>query len=117
MTDDNEQLNAIKEAVAGIDNKDCFFEREVTVKRLLADGATWKQIALVLRCTTNTARNINNRRLKRIEHWKKEIKRIEDNYLDVKENWDLRVAYTNKGAGEVLKLLLPHINEIKELCK
>ena len=43
---------------------------------------------------------------------------IKEGEANEKENLDLRTAYTDRGgAGAMLKLLLPHINEIKELAK
>lgn len=117
MTEEDQKRVADLQAI--IDGSpDCFTESENTAIRLHKDGATIKQMALIMRCSTTTIRKYLKRRQRRIEKAQQVLNAIHEGYLTARENWDLRVAYTDKGnANEIIKLLIPHINQIKELAK
>ncbi len=117
MTEEDQKRVADLQAIID-ENPDCFTESENTAIRLHRDGATIKQMALIMRCSTTTARKYLQRRQRRIEKAQQVLNDIHEGYLNARENWDLRIAYTDKGsANKILKLLLPHINQIKELAK
>ena len=117
MTEDTEKRLAELQALVDGD-PDHFTESENTAIRLQRDGATIKQMALIMRCSTTTARKYLQRRQRRIERAQQLLTAMKEGEANEKENLDLRTAYTDRGnAGAVLKLLLPHINEIRELCK
>ena len=117
MTEEDQKRLADLQAIVAEDPK-CFTENENTARRLLKEGATTKQMAVILRCNMATVRNYLKRRQRRIDRARQMITNIHESYANARENQDLRIAYTDKGnASEILKLLLPHINQIKELTK
>ena len=114
--DDQTRMGELQALIDG--DPDYFTESENTAIRLHRDGATIKQMALIMRCSTTTARKYLQRRQRRIDRAMQLLANIKEGEANEKENLDLRTAYTDRGgAGAMLKLLLPHINEIKELAK
>jgi DNA-binding CsgD family transcriptional regulator len=117
MTEEDQKRLVDLQAVVD-ENPECFTESENTARRLQRDGATLKQTAVILRCGTATVRNYLKRRQRRIDRARQMITDIHESYANARENQDLRIAYTDRGnASEILKLLLPHITQIKELTK
>lgn len=112
--EDQKRLVELRDLARG--NEDCFVPRENYVYRRHQEGATFAQIGRELSLTGTTVQKAYQRRLRKIEWAHRAIKSIIDADLKAREEWDLRVSHTNK-ATPVLQLLLPHINEIKELCK
>jgi DNA-binding CsgD family transcriptional regulator len=114
--EDQKRIVELQALIEG--DPDYFTESENTAIRLQREGATVKQMALIMRCSTTTVRKYLQRRQRRIERAQQLLTAIKEGEANEKENQDLRTAYTDRGnAGAILKLLLPHINEIKELCK
>jgi hypothetical protein len=117
MTEEDQKRMGELQALIGGD-PDYFTESENTAIRLHRDGATIKQMALIMRCSTTTARKYLQKRMRRIERAQQLLTAMKEGEANEKENLDLRIAYTDRGnASEILKLLLPHITQIKELTK
>ena len=115
MTEDDIRVIGELERMARGD-EDYFVPRENYVYRRRQEGAPFALIGRELGLTGTTIQKCYQRRLRKIEWAFKKIKAIKDAVLKAREEWDLRISHTNQ-ATPVLKLLLPHINEIKELTK
>ena len=115
MTEEElERLNGLERMARG--DEEYFVPRENYTYRRRQEGATFAQIGRELDVSGTTAKKYYQRRLRKIEWAFKTIKNIADADLKAREERDIRTSHSNK-ATPVLQLLLPHINQIKELTK
>lgn len=116
MTEDQqERVAQLLEMAEG--HSDYFTPTENYIVRRRLEKATLMQVGQELDCTGSNVQRIE----RTIKIKKKRAKEIADGIVAgamyAKKHYDIAVANRTKNADEVLKLLLPHINEIKELCK
>lgn len=108
----------IKKLEAIINNDpSCFTEQENYVFFRRKSNVPFKQIAQELGISDAVARSRLKRRERRIAWAKDRINGIKISHLEVLEAQDFLVAYSSKGAHEIIRHLLPHVDEIKELTK
>ena len=116
MTEEQEEhTERLREMAKG--HTDYFTPTENYVMRRRSEKATFAQIGKEIDYTGANANRIHKVVLRKMKYAQATVDRMIETDLQVKKIHDFNVAYKTKNAGEMLKLLLPHINEIKELCK
>ena len=117
MTEDEEEhLRHLRRKAQG--DADCFTPEEGRIIRMRAEGASFREIGEEFDCTGSNIQRIYTRiqRKKKRAHELAELMVEAD--LKAKRNKDLRIAYAEPpNIADMIKLLLPHVNEIKELTK
>jgi hypothetical protein len=116
MTEEQEErICKLREMAKG--HEDYFTPTENYVMRRRAEKATFVQIGKEIECTGSNASLIHKKVLRKMAYAQKTADGMVADDLHVRKLHDFNVAYKTKNASEIIKLLLPHINQIKELTK
>jgi DNA-binding CsgD family transcriptional regulator len=113
--DQEERVAQLREMAQG--HTDYFTPTENYIVRRRAEKATLMQIGQELDCTGSNVQRIERNVKLKMKRAQEIADGIVAGALYAKKQYDITVAYRTKNASEMLKLLLPHINEIKELAK
>ena len=117
MTEDEEErLRMLRRKAQG--DADCFIPQEGHIIRRRAEGASFREIGDEFDCTGSNIQRIYSRIQRKMKRAHELAELMVEADLKAKKNKDLRIAYAEPpNIADMIKLLVPHINEIKELTK
>ena len=111
-----EKVEALRQMAQG--NPDYFTHRENYIIRRRKEKANFAQIGRELDCTGSNANRIHRKILQKMKRARKWADEMINDDLYRRKTTDLGIAYAETpNANDIIRLLLPHITQIKELTK